>query len=833
MHLLLSPGETIKQNTEEWYIKRHSIITASDVSSILESNPFTTKYELLENKLKVYNEIKKIETLQTEWGTYHEPLARDIYSNLTLLNGRKKIHEIGLVIHKKYEWLGASPDGLIESLENNPEYKWWLLEIKCPYTRDIKNKGEKIPTYIWIQIQIQLEVCDLPFCHLFQCKFHKEDDKSTLIHKKMTTIYRDKSWFNEKALPQLQDFWDLMNKGKRYINFKNPFPNPKEWNSINSCSGFLLQDPIIDWLNEYKHKKEIKSLLIKYSNKIENNEDMYKQKKITFECIIDKLKLFSDNYIHIIDPVEDKRIYDFSQIKYKETLKAIKKDIDIIICPVLHNNNKQIYGVPDIIIKNRVAYSFLKKYKNVYGKQYLLQSGYTIFSTSVKDTFKNNCNLNKWENVIKNRYSGYINIVNKLTKKTNTNISFIGNTSCIVLNPLTIDKQCDFLYKGIEWIKNIKQNGEKWFSYLKNDKIPKVSNLMPNMCNKYDYQWRYIKKELAEKWGELTLLWYCGVNQRNRAHSNNIFSWKTDKESSTIVSSLYLKSIDENDFSYRKRIIKSMIDLNRSSSIYNCKDKDEIVEPFIDTDNALEVYIDFEILSKKNIYNIHSVLSNDIIYLIGLMWCCPLTNKMKNISFESKQLTLQDEKNMIQDWWNTIRDIKNETKKNKVILYHWSPAEKTFLDKALSRHDLPFIKEKLQSGKYELRDLMEMYIDAEVVIRGVWNYSLKDISKGLYNHGFIPEVWDDKSKGGDSILSGEKTIATATNCYKNSLQKNIMVRDNPMFKLIIDYNKMDCTVLYYLLLFLRKYIYNQDPRLKRRCKRKYKYENHDTKRQKI
>jgi hypothetical protein len=48
-----------------------------------------------------------------------------------------------------------------------------MVEIKCPYRRKINMSGEIddhiCPHYYWIQIQLQLECCDLEYCDFWQC----------------------------------------------------------------------------------------------------------------------------------------------------------------------------------------------------------------------------------------------------------------------------------------------------------------------------------------------------------------------------------------------------------------------------------------------------------------------------------------------------------------------------------------------------------------------------------------------------------------------------------------------------------------------------------------
>jgi len=834
MYKFIKNWNKIKQKTPKWYCERNKVITASDVSSILEINPFNSKYEILQNKSKPYKEEdSKNETPATKWGEFHEPLAKKIYETIPLINGNRRVHEVGLIYHSKYKWLAASPDGIVECIENNPEHKWWLLEIKCPFKREFKNKGHKIPSYIWIQTQIQMEVCDLPFCHLLQCKYTRDNEISTLLNKKITTIWRDKNWFDNVALPKLKDFWDLIQKAKKYDTFLNPYPNPKEWVSLDSFSGFLLKDPIIDWLNMYSTHSIVQNLLQKKPITTSGYKNKVKKRLNIFKTIIDKItKYGNENKLNIlyISDINEKWNENLSVNKYEVTKKALEENIDILIRPVLLDYKRKIHGIPDIIMKSSVAKNFLKKYhNNINGLRYLSgRNDYTVFCITLKHNFPHNGLLGKWDNLLKNKYTFYASIINNIVKSDKTGVSLIGANTCILFDPDTIDS-VDYvkINEGVTWIKTIREKGDDWLECIKSNKIPNNRNIMPNICNKFDQKWRHVKKDLAEKWGELTLLWYCGINQRNRAHDNGIYSWKLNESnlsSNDIVKSLYSDDEEKNDFSSRKRIISSMIDLNRSQTkIYSSRNFGEITEPYIDTENALEVYIDFEVLSGKNInknYSKRLQTPQDIIYLIGMQWKSPETNSLEFKSFVSYSLTSSSEKKMLNEWWDTVRTLRRQTKSEKVILYHWSPAEERFINRAFKRHSLPHIKEGLESSYYDFRDLMEMFVDAEVVIRDVWGYSVKDVAKGLHKYGLISEVWDDNEKGGDIINSGEGTLVTATNCYKEALLTGCNVNNNPNFRPICEYNKMDCNVLYHLLSFLRKYVYSNDPRQRRRNKRR-------------
>ena len=154
----------IEQLTPEWHKIRKSIITATDCSKILNCNPYMSVKELFYKKCGI---SKPLTNKAVSWGQKYEDIAFNIYSKIYNI----ELYKLGLLIHNKYKWLGASPDGICEDCR--------LIEIKCVYTRSINYT----PYHYWIQIQIQFEVCNLEECDLFQCKF------TNVVKKNINLIY--------------------------------------------------------------------------------------------------------------------------------------------------------------------------------------------------------------------------------------------------------------------------------------------------------------------------------------------------------------------------------------------------------------------------------------------------------------------------------------------------------------------------------------------------------------------------------------------------------------------------------------------------------------------
>ena len=183
-----------EQRSEEWLAERENMITASDVASALGEN----RYESPESFIK-----KKV--LRTQWagnaatahGTLLEPLVRDLYDQRT---GRKS-HEIGIVRHKDYPWLGGSADGITED--------GLLIEIKCPLTRKIE---PKVPKHYMPQIQLLLEVTDLDECDFIQ--YRPAGPSGTPEEFVVVRIQRDRTWF-ERNFPVMESIWNRIQAGRK------------------------------------------------------------------------------------------------------------------------------------------------------------------------------------------------------------------------------------------------------------------------------------------------------------------------------------------------------------------------------------------------------------------------------------------------------------------------------------------------------------------------------------------------------------------------------------------------------------------------------------------
>ncbi|KAL1060666.1 hypothetical protein V6Z11_1Z079300 [Gossypium hirsutum] len=176
------------QRSDEWFALRRNKLTTSTFSTALGFWKGKRRSELWHEKVFA-SETQVLESSKRcamEWGVLNEVAAIERYRSIT---GRE-VSSLGFAIHskEKFDWLGASPDGLL---------------VKCPY-----NKGKPetalpwstMPFYYMPQVQGQMEIMDREWVDLY-CwtqngstifRVHRERNYWDLIH----SILREFWWGN-------------------------------------------------------------------------------------------------------------------------------------------------------------------------------------------------------------------------------------------------------------------------------------------------------------------------------------------------------------------------------------------------------------------------------------------------------------------------------------------------------------------------------------------------------------------------------------------------------------------------------------------------------------
>ncbi len=161
------------QRTPAWYNFRYKYLTASSIWKAFISE--STRNQLIYDKCKPLN-VEKYSHTSLEspmhWGHKYEPVSIQLYET----KYETKVSDFGCIPHNTLDFLAASPDG-INTLESSPRYGR-MLEIKNIVNRDID--GNPKMEY-WIQMQLQMEVCNLNECDFFETRFKEYADEEAYV----------------------------------------------------------------------------------------------------------------------------------------------------------------------------------------------------------------------------------------------------------------------------------------------------------------------------------------------------------------------------------------------------------------------------------------------------------------------------------------------------------------------------------------------------------------------------------------------------------------------------------------------------------------------------
>lgn len=172
-----------EQKSKEWFVMREELITASAGADALNENHFpdTNQFHFILKKCGIGKKYE--DNIHTHHGKKYERVAILLYEK----RNNVKLLDFGLLKHNKINFLGASPDSICNVLtliDGLTVLGCRMVEIKCPTMRKILCEGGvkiQCPHHYWIQIQLQLECCDLEECDFWQCKLTEYKNKEAYV----------------------------------------------------------------------------------------------------------------------------------------------------------------------------------------------------------------------------------------------------------------------------------------------------------------------------------------------------------------------------------------------------------------------------------------------------------------------------------------------------------------------------------------------------------------------------------------------------------------------------------------------------------------------------
>jgi hypothetical protein len=365
----------------------------------------------------------------------------------------------------------------------------------------------------------------------------------------------------------------------------------------------------------------------------------------------------------------------------------------------------------------------------------------------------------------------------KYTKQNITQTSMNCLDKLGVIDYHGIDKHyIDETSNAVQWVRDVKAHGSEW-----SVSPPSRPELYPNMCVDSG-SWNSEKQKLADKLGEITSVWYCGLKHRKNALEKGVKTWKNKKCTSNILgmSGSTASTVDK------------ILDINRQNK--------EHVRPKVITTNLLdwrkgvqEVFVDFETISDifSEFDNLPIQESMDIIFMIGVGW--EEEGDWKYQSFTCANSSRAEEYRIMNEFNSLMKSMEFP----KMWCWHAEPA---FWNRSENRQ---FERLKEDECKHNISDnwnihawadMAKLFRDEPIVLKDCFKFGLKEVAGALRRHKLISAKMDSECS------SGMTAMINAWKCYSTCTDSTV----SPIMKDITVYNEWDCKVLWEILGYLRK-----------------------------
>lgn len=282
----------IIQRSDEWFNVRKNLITASDMAQALNKGKFGSQKDFLikkiNNLIENNNTYVQSDNVALLWGVKYEEVANKIY----MKRNKVEVFEFGLIKHPTISCFGASPDGISEL--------GIMLEIKCPFKRKIDGS---IPEQYWMQIQGQLEVCDLEECDYLECKLRQYNNEADFLSDSHTDYILTKD-LNEKGI-----IIEYKKNGERnylYSDLNKTISELVEWKEdIITEFDYTIEYEIVYWrLDEY------------FCKRVYRDKEFFNKNIENLKYLWDKILYYSKNkneYSKQVLNSKKKRVFEFKE----------------------------------------------------------------------------------------------------------------------------------------------------------------------------------------------------------------------------------------------------------------------------------------------------------------------------------------------------------------------------------------------------------------------------------------------------------------------------------------------------------------------------------------
>ena len=601
---------------------------------------------------------------------------------------------------------------------------------------------------------------------------------------------------------------------------KNKTIHWEEWVAATATKNYILDDGFLDILST-KSSSAIKANPL-YSEEIGKSLRLSTNTKGFVPSLLEAGNSFEAKVIKFLTKdFGAKNVQDIggnraprSDTKYEETISAIQKGVPCIFQGILRNYSNKTYGVVDVLIRSDWINKFLDvnalsiDETKVSAPKLKTKYHYVVIDIKYKSLplradgvhLLNDGNIKAYKsqlwvyNDALGKIQGYTPpytfILGSKWKFTSCGATFEGNSCFDRLGRIDysfLDKEyIDKTKKAVKWLNEVQKKGDKWD--LSKYPLPR-DELYPNMCNRYDYPYHGIKKMFAETNKDLTLIWNVGAKHRREANKEGVYSWDDPKCNSKILGV---------SGEFKPKVIDRILEANHSEgrTIYPKYIANNLFDWKNEEGRKIELFVDFETTCSvfQEMDDSPENRGTALIFLIGVGYISPETEKWEFKEFVVDQINEKEELRICFDFISFVKSLKRKYKIRKELpLYHFSHAEPSSWRRVFERNGR-------KNVSLNWRDLLKVFLEEPIGVKGCLSYSLKTLAKNFYKHGYISTIWDTENPMADGADAAVGAYQANLECLagKTSFGDHSLVKD------IIKYNEVDCKVLEEILSYLRE-----------------------------
>ncbi len=609
----------------------------------------------------------------------------------------------------------------------------------------------------------------------------------------------------------------------------------RQWVSAGRTRNWILDDPLIDWLQLYGKSRDYvpRQELASYAKELDFVEFIFKKGR-DFEAGI--LRLLREQY-ETSTIAQDYR--EISRLdKAEETFEAMTRGAPIIYQAVLWDAHNMNYGSPDFLVRSDVLPDLFPE--SISAQEAAISApdlGARGWHYRVVDTKFTTLHLNASGTEVSNdgsapAYKAQLYIYNRMLgrlqgfeppesyllgrgwQRTQSGDTYRGSNAMERLGPVpqngtTTNKVpiADAVEEALDWVRRVRTEGQDWQLLPE----PSVPELYPNMGGADDdmmlatdpaelepgadgdesaSQWVGVKKWLAGELKELTQLWQVGVAKRKQAHEDGIYRWDDPQVTPAAVGV---------NGSRTGPTLEQLLAVNTGGGPPVRPSRIEKTRDEWHTTPAVEFYVDFEFCSDLNddFSKLPEKGGQPLIFMIG---CGHVEEgQWRFKSLVTNNLSEGEELRIIQEWVRHMSAVRDrlDPANGKPRIFHWSAAELTALENAYNsarlrhegRADWP------ELGWYDF--LTKVMREEPVVVRGALGFGLKAVANAMHSQGLIETDW------ANSPVDGLGAMVGAWRCDEEARRQSVPMTNLPLMEEIARYNEVDCKVMMEIIRYLR------------------------------